>query len=335
MENKGISILISTYNGVSRLSKTLESLAKLDILGISFVELILIDNASTDNTFEFSKNKWRELGAPFLLKSIIETQPGKIHAQEAGLKIANGEFILICDDDNSFFLDYLQIGLKYLNENPKIGVLGGRGIGVSTIDFPDWFEDKSYLYGCAPQAPQTGNVKPTRNVVYGAGMWFRHEAYLKSKSLDYEFILGSRIGSKLITGAEDSEVCWMLIFLGYEVWFIDEMRFNHHITENRLTEKYLERLILGMTESGLTSSIHNRVWNGVISQKVDLFWFKELIYSLNEYVKICFSSVSVNKSLDLKRIKNNCKLLLKEKSKYDEKVNRILDYKEKCKIISN
>ena len=330
MENQGVSILISTYNGATRLSRTLESLSELDTSTIPFVELIIVDNASTDGTLEFSENKWIALGTPFPLKSITENRPGKLHAQEAGLKIASGEYILICDDDNSFYSDYLQIGIKYLNENPKIGVLGGRGIGMSTIEFPEWFEQKSYLYGCAPQAPKTGNVRPTRNVVYGAGMWFRHSAYLKSKSLDYEFILGSRIGSKLITGAEDSEVCWMLIFLGYEVWYIDEMQFHHHITENRLTENYLKKLILGMTESGLTSSIHNRIWNGVISQKVKWFWIKELVYSIREYIKIGFSSLSTNKKLDLKRVKNNILILLKERSKYDEKVNRILDYKEKC-----
>ena len=153
--------------------------------------------------------------------------------------------------------------------------------------------------------------------------------------MNYEFILGSRIGSKLITGAEDSEVCWMLIFLGYEVWYIDEMRFHHHITENRLTSHYLKKLVLGMTESGLISSIHNRIWNGVISQKVKWFWLKELIYSIKEYFKIGFSILPVNKKIDLKRVLNNIVILLKERSQYDEKVNRIIDYKEKCKLIDN
>jgi glycosyltransferase involved in cell wall biosynthesis len=325
----GISILISTYNGASRLGETLDALSKLDFSVVPFIELILIDNASTDDTTPFVKEKWASLGTPFEMKCVFEKKPGKLNAQETGLQHASGEFILICDDDNSLFSDYLKIGLHYFTTYPAIGVLGGQGLKSSSVEFPAWFEDKKYFYGCAPQAPATGNVRPHRNVVYGAGMWFRHDLYKKAKLHGYEFILGSRVGDKLITGGEDSELCWMMIFQGYQVWYIDEMKFYHHITPNRLNEDYLSKLLEGMTENGLNATIHLRIWTGQIVDNVRFFWMKELFYTLVYITKNSFKR-SVNNVNDLKRAKNNVKILFSERFKYDAKVNQILDFKRKC-----
>lgn len=332
MSNIGISILISTYNGAPRLGETLDALAKLNIANIPFVELIIVDNASTDDTYTFSIEKWDRLGTPFPLTCLIEKTPGKINAQELGLTYTKGKYVIICDDDNSLFPDYLEIGYKYLEENPSIGVLGGQGIRANTQEYPEWFDQYSYFYGCAPQALKTGNVKPVRNVVYGAGMWFRFDAYQKTKELGYTFILTGRQGKKLIAG-EDSELCWIIRFQNYEIWYIDEMKFYHHITSNRLTEEYRKKLILGMTESGLNGTIHNRIWNGIITKKVHFFWFKEFVYSLLYMLKIPFDSRITDKIFDFKRTKNNILVLLKERGNYDQKVNRILDFKQKCETL--
>ena len=326
---QGVSIIICFYNAGERIVNTLKYIQEQRNRTNENTELILVNNASTDGSEAIIQQELEGFDV-FSWKIVHESKPGLANARICGLKHVSYDLIVYCDDDNWLDIDYVSKAELILRNNSNIGILGGLGRPISSIQIPDWFEIVQNYYAVGPQMPSSGRVIGTRNVVYGAGMWFRHSAYLKSKSLDYEFILGSRIGSKLITGAEDSEVCWMLIFLGYEVWYIDEMQFHHHITENRLTENYLKKLILGMTESGLTSSIHNRIWNGVISQKVKWFWIKELVYSIREYIKIGFSSLSTNKKLDLKRVKNNILILLKERSKYDEKVNRILDYKEKC-----
>lgn len=332
MNRTGITILISTYNGELRLEQTLKSLSEINISLIPFVELILVDNASTDNTLKVGKVFWEKFGTPFPITLLSENVPGKINAQEKGLLNAKGKYIIICDDDNSLFPDYLSIGYQFLENNQNVGVLGGRGIGKSPNGFPNWFEKYSYFYGCAPQAPLTGNVQPTRNVVYGAGMWFRYDAYLKTKEFGYKFILTGRQGKKLIAG-EDSELCWIIRYQNYDIWYISEMNFYHYITENRLTKEYCKRLILGMTENGLNSTIHNRIWNKIIHKKVSNFWLKELVYCMIYIVKIPFSKEIEDKQFDFRRVRNNIKVLLKERSLYDQKVNRILDYKEKCEMM--
>ena len=322
-----ISIVISTYNGVTKLFETLKGISQLNSDGIDFVELIIVDNASTDETVAFAQNTWKELGEPFALTAVKEVKPGKLYAQEAGFKIAKGAYIVICDDDNSLASNYLQIGVEYLTKHPEIGILGGRGIAVSSIEIPDWFEEFAYYFACAPQAPQTGNVMPTRNVVYGAGMWIRKSGYDQAKELGFQFILGSRTGKKLTTGGEDSELCWALKLLGFEIWYVDEMQFQHHIPKDRLTMEYRTKLLEGMSSNGPLSWVYLRIWKNDSTQRVTNYWIKELAYSLRDLLRSFLSK----KDREYRKILvRNIKFYVKYRSEFDKKFNQVITYRNKC-----
>ncbi len=327
---QGISILISTYNGKEKLPATLEALSQLKTNQIPGVELILVDNASTDGTAEFTREKWNILGNPFPLLILEESKPGKLNAQENGFAHAAYDYVITCDDDNSFFSDYLDVGYALMEQNPQIGILGGQGIAVSTIPIPDWFSEYAYYYACAPQAPKTGEVRPTRNVVYGAGMWVRMKGYQKAKENGFEFLLASRTGKSLATGGEDSELCWALRFLGYEVWYAEELKFYHHVPAERLTEEYRQRLLEGMQANGPLGGIYLRVAKGYITGPVRFFWLKELIYTLIYAIKLPFNGAVANKRQERRRIKINLNYFLKERHRYGQKVNELIRYKNSC-----
>ncbi len=334
---EGISILISSFNGALRLEKTLESLSNLDLSNIPFVELILIDNASDDITSDFSIKKWEKLGSPFTLTILNERIPGKLFAQELGISNSKGDFIVICDDDNSLFPDYIQIGYKYLIENPQIGVLGGKGIPKAEIEFPEWFDKYSYHFACGKQATKNGNVVPERNVVYGAGMWFRKELYLKAKQLGFNFICNfSQIGSKFsMNGGEDSELCWAIRFLNFEIWYIDELCFYHNLPKERLGENYLKNLKSRINSNGPYASIYFRVWNSDWKKNVRFFWLKEITHSFIYLLKLHpFSKIS-NRKFEVKRTLKNISFYLYERSKFDERVNHLIHYKRNCQKQSN
>lgn len=325
----GISILISTYNGKDKLGPTLMALAALDTTGISTMELIVVDNASTDGTSELTRKTWDSLGAPFPLRLISEPKPGKLNAQETGMKLVQQPFVLICDDDNALHADYLQLGLHYLMEHPRIGVLGGNGIAVSTVPIPDWFEAFAYYFACAPQAPATGEVRPTRNVVYGAGMWIRMEGYHRMKANGFRFLIASRTGTSLSTGGEDSELCWAIRFLGYEIWYVDEMRFQHHVPANRLTPDYRERLLKGMYANGPLGGIYLRIAKGELHRPKRLFWLKELLYTLKDLILLPFGK-EPNRQQETWRMWNNIRYFIRERSNYDRAIIQVLDYKQRC-----
>lgn len=335
MISGGVSILISTFNGGDKLVSTLQSILHLDLSEISFVQLIVVDNASTDGTSERVRLFFEQNFGNHPMEALLtfEKTPGKLAAQETGLTFVKGEFVLICDDDNLLNNNYLKIGVAYFQQHSHIGVLGGRGIAKAESSLPHWFEEYAYYFACAPQAPKTGNVNPTRNVVYGAGMWFRISAYRKAKELGFRFLLGSRTGTSLTTGGEDSELCWAIRFQNLEIWYVDEMQFEHLIPSNRLTDNYLKRLIEGMDSNGPYGGLYSRVWYSIHSKEVNWFWFKELMYSFKYLFKLWLSSKTHTKSIEIKRTLNNIRFYLKERFKYDSNVNRLLKYKTNCSQI--
>jgi len=80
---KGVSIVISTFNGSQKLKETLQHLAaqKASV----HWEIVLVDNASTDNTQKVAEQIWDEVGnkeIPF--RTFFQPIPGKSHAQDMG-----------------------------------------------------------------------------------------------------------------------------------------------------------------------------------------------------------------------------------------------------------
>jgi len=327
---RGISIIISTYNGKKRLPDVLSAISIQKANKIPAIEVLLIDNASTDGTSNFAMEKWNELGSPFEFKIISEPKPGKINAQNTGLENAQYCYVLICDDDNSLFPDYIENGYKLLQQNNQIGALGGRGVAQSEVLIPEWFDEIAYMFACAPQAKKTGDVRPERNVVYGAGMFINMEAFNKARAAGFKYLLPSRIGKSLVTGAEDGEVCWWLRFAGYEIWYAENLIFYHHLPASRLTEEYREKLTNTLQIGFPVGKLYKRVFSGELTKPIKLFWLKEAIYTLLYIPTIPFLKIK-NKNKDFKRSVNQIIYLLKERSKYDNTLNNLLVISKKLK----
>jgi glycosyltransferase involved in cell wall biosynthesis len=290
--------------------------------------VILVDNGSTDNTVPFVAEVWDTLKTPFPLEILLETRPGKIYAQEKGLASVQTRYVLICDDDNSLFPNYIDEGYKLLRGNPQIGALGGSGIPVPEVSLPTWFSTYSYLYACAPQANRTGDVRPIRNVIYGAGMYLNMEAYAKLIQAGFKSFLPSRTGTSLVTGAEDGEICWALRFAGYQIWFSNELKFYHYLPAGRLSEAYLHRLTSTMAVGNVVGKLYPRIDKGELTHPIRLFWLKEAINTLIYIVKLDFLKAA-DKKLDLKRACNQIRYLLSARSKYDQILVELLRFRNR------
>jgi len=105
-----ISVVISLYNYGKTIVKALDSVL-LAVDSFSEVEIIVVDDGSTDNGVEIT-SEWMRL-APCrcqLLKKKLNT--GFIRARNMGIEAASGEYIAILDADNAF----LPAGLSRLLE---------------------------------------------------------------------------------------------------------------------------------------------------------------------------------------------------------------------------
>ncbi len=246
MVKKGVSIIICTFNGEKCLPETLDSIFQLNP-GVER-ELILVDNASNDYTAEFAANYLKTNCLDLNWKIIPESVPGLSHARIAGLSAASFEYVLFCDDDNVLFPDYLEMGFHVLEQNPKIGVLGGFGIPVFEQAKPVWFDRYSHSYAVGAQSDQSGIMKSPFAYVYGAGSFFRKEPMLEILQAGFQLGLTGRTKKKLISG-DDLEWCWLMRLKGYEIAYERSLHFQHVLPKERLNEEYYIKLKQG-TASG-------------------------------------------------------------------------------------
>jgi len=237
---KGISIIICTYNGRTRLAATLASVLSLQLPQGAGLELLLVDNASTDGTAEFCR-EWAIEHQFEQLQLLHEAKPGLSHARQCGFQAARYPYILLCDDDNHLSPDYLQIGYSLLEAHPSIGALGGRGKPLFEGSKPDWFDRFHYSFAVGPQNNRSGKIDRPAADVYGAGCFFRKSAIDKIYAAGFTSALSDRMGQSLSSGG-DVELCYALQLAGYEIWYEEKLNFLHYMPANRMDWSYYLKL---------------------------------------------------------------------------------------------
>ncbi|HSB07346.1 MAG TPA: glycosyltransferase family 2 protein, partial [Thermodesulfobacteriota bacterium] len=114
-----LSIIIVTCNSSSIIETCLRSIMER-MKGIDH-ELIIIDNASTDETCRVIQERFPEAA---LIRS--PENIGFARANNLGLRKAKGEFILLINPDTSWKRGDIKEAIQFLRNHPEIGGLGCR-----------------------------------------------------------------------------------------------------------------------------------------------------------------------------------------------------------------
>lgn len=117
-----VSIVIATYNRSSSLEKY--SLPGIENLTYPNYEVIIVDDASTDNTYEFLQNYQAKKQKNFLLLRNRKNS-GAAFSRNRGVANAKGEFIVLIDDDVSLFQDSLEKLIETYNKRQEIMAIWG------------------------------------------------------------------------------------------------------------------------------------------------------------------------------------------------------------------
>ena len=242
----GVSFLICTYNSASRIQETLACLARqVPMQGVSW-EVILVENACTDDTVNQAESYWKKTGSDVPLRIFSESRAGKNFAVQLAFDQARYRYACIVDDDNRLASNYLQVGYALLETHPQIGVLGGQNTGVFEVEPPAWFPAFQACY--AVGIPTGGQGRPLTDgnigngFLWGAGMYVRISLWNQLQVLDFKSLFIGRQGNKKLTAGEDDEICYVAQLLGYEVWYSSNLKLEHYMTKNRLNSEYRNRL---------------------------------------------------------------------------------------------
>jgi len=282
-----MSVLICCHNSRERLKQTLLHLARQDVpIDITW-EVVVIDNASTDNTGAFAESTWNELGSPVELRVIIEPIPGICHARRAGLMGTSSSIVVFCDDDNWLNQDYLSTVLTIFYNHPKIGAAGGQSRPSFESGFqpPNWFWSEAKGFAVGRQYNSTGNISGT-GFLWGAGLALRAEPLRCMLRLGVRHLLSGRKRHRLLAG-DDSETCAWLMLAGYEIYYEDRLLLEHYIPNFRLEELYLLNLKKGFRAANPTiSAYRGYIRRKELSDCKRSFTFREIFLVLRNEVVI-------------------------------------------------
>ena len=219
-----ISIVVVTYNRADILRRALESLSLLQSHSDFDLEVVVVDNASSDHTQEVIKEC--ALNCRFSMRSVVEPKPGIPFARNRGVESAKGSWIAFFDDDQLAATDWL---IQLFETAKKLNVLcvgGARDLLIETIPTPKLNAYSRQLLGenVTPHeqyyhyrfVPNTGNVLVAKEVFEKVG----------------------RFDERALDGSEDADFFYRMIRTTPS-YYQPKALVTHLISSNRLTPEYL------------------------------------------------------------------------------------------------
>jgi len=126
-----VSIIVPMYNAREYISEALESLIKQSYKNI---EIIVVDDGSTDNSSEIAKNFSTKDKRIKLIENAQNA--GVAAAKNRGIKEAAGEYIAYSGADDISHIKRVEWQVDYLIANPKIEICGGHTIIIDNKSNP-------------------------------------------------------------------------------------------------------------------------------------------------------------------------------------------------------
>ena len=114
-----ISVIIVSYKVPALLGACLTSLRR-EVADCSY-EVIVVDNASGDETAELVRNEF-----PDVRLIALEENIGFAAGSNLGARAATGEYVLMLNPDTELVGDTLGALLRYARAHPEAGLVGGR-----------------------------------------------------------------------------------------------------------------------------------------------------------------------------------------------------------------
>jgi len=229
---KGVSVIICCYNSSNRITTTLEYLANQSVASSISWEVIVVNNASTDNTREVAQSHCIGSAVNPSFRIVDQPIPGLTAARQKGIEVSIYDILIFCDDDNHFEPTYVQDAYELMLRNSQIGIAGGW-VKPRLPFYPGkWIEQNYAALAIGKQSDHNQFVE----WVFGAGMILRKKFFDDLKSRKIKLLLSDRKGANQSSGG-DAELCQLAKFIGYKVYFSPNLILFHQIDGKRLTKQ--------------------------------------------------------------------------------------------------
>ena len=215
MSNLKVSIIIPHWNGIEVLSECLESLVQTQY---SNIEIIVVDNASTDGSSD-----WIAINFPEVIVVNNNKNYGYAGGCNRGAKVARGDYLVFLNNDTIQDKGWLDPLVDFLNLNPKVAAAqpkilnffdqekfdyaGGSGGWLDILGYP-FARGRVFL----EQERDTGQYNTIRPIFWASGT-----AFMVRKS---DFHLAYGFDETFFAHQEEIDLCWKFKLMGKETWAV-------------------------------------------------------------------------------------------------------------------
>lgn len=261
MTNPYVSIIIPTYNRKEDLKKCVDSVLQLNYPRDKY-EIIVVDDGSTDGTYEFLKRLENEEPN---LRVFSQENKGPASARNLGIKNAKGEILFFTDDDCLVGKDWINQHLKYYSDK-RIGGVGGT-LWPIEMSFVEELKIGSYLDEYTQfmeiNSAESGKGLATCNCSY------RREVFDEVGLFDESFPTAA---------GEDIELSKRALLNGYHLIKDPKIRVHHLKTDTLKTLlKTSFKRRQGITRE---KKKHKKLWE---NRKSNYNYFKRLLSTWRRY----------------------------------------------------
>lgn len=226
-----LSIIIVNYKTRELTSDCIDSMLKSNTKGLNF-EIIVVDNASDDGSIEAIQQQF-----PEVMTIINKENHGFSKANNLGMRMATGEYILLLNSDTIVELNTLKGAHAFIRDHKHIGALGckillpsGKLDAACKRSFPtpmNGIYHSLHLDDAYPDSIRFGEYNLTYvdenktcsiDCIMGAFMMVSREVIDVVGMLDEDYFMYG----------EDVDWCYRIKKAGYQVMYYPEVRIFHH-----------------------------------------------------------------------------------------------------------
>ena len=231
-----IDIVICTYNRAARLDAVLATLEQQVCEDQVTWRVLVVDNASTDDTAQVVSARSSKKSLPGL-RRVFEPRQGLTFARQRGAHETSAPWIAYVDDDNFLAPTWLSAVGRAIRLHPDAGGIGGKVVLDWEVPPPPYLKEFGFCYA----EQDHGEADCVAGSLAGAGMVLRRSALIESGWLDRPLV-ADRVGKSLVSGG-DVELAQRVRAAGYELWFAPDAVLKHRIPASRTSRRYLFRII--------------------------------------------------------------------------------------------
>ena len=125
--NEMVSIIVPVYNGEDLILETLESVR---LQQYSPIELILVDDASSDRTASVVSEWMRSRNVENCTLISLEKNLGKSSAVNAAFNLFRGEYIMVLDSDDVLLPEAIGEEVRFLTQHQDVGMVFARAYAM-------------------------------------------------------------------------------------------------------------------------------------------------------------------------------------------------------------